>query len=294
MVQRRCGGIWQKLQRGQGKTSERHGILNLETNLPVLKPMFTEQKNCNVYIPTTKKQTLCNSCYCTLKKLKEWSENIYRISPDPQIIDCLRNGHFGSIDLEPGLSHTVGPAGDAGSIDKSDINDTVIPEEDCILSSGVKRSFTDDHSYINHKGHNTSDSNDHEYSCNLHTEEDEEDDEDVNILCQDRIKQILKLLNLKSNAAYDYPSMLRTCSQTDLSEKDIFMSIIEEMKTRCPQLLEILLSVCVKDTTKVNLRQINSVAVAYSSLMFARNNKNSGIQRCITLLAVKGDANDEV
>ncbi|XP_071124943.1 uncharacterized protein [Mytilus edulis] len=212
----------------------------------------------SVYIPTTKKQTLCNSCYCTLKKLKEWSENIYRteridtfsdhavfqeqhvnqlvtdtgISPDPQIIDCLRNGHFGSIDLEPGLSHTVGPAGDAGSIDKSDINDTVIQEEDCILSSGVKRSFTNDHSYINHKGHNASDSNDHEYSCNLHTEEDEEDDEDVNILCQDRTKQILKLLNLKSNAAYDYPSMLRTCSQTDLSEKDIFMSIIEEMKTR--------------------------------------------------------------
>ncbi|CAG2194770.1 unnamed protein product [Mytilus edulis] len=112
------------------------------------------------------------------------------------------------------------------------INDTFIPEEDCILSSGVKRSSTDDHSYINYKGHNASDSNDHEYSCNLHTEEDEEDDEGVNILCQDRTKQILKLLNLKSNAAYDYPSMLRTCSQTDLSEKDIFMSIIEEMKTR--------------------------------------------------------------
>lgn len=71
-------------------------------------------------------------------------------------------------------------------------------------------------------------------------------------------------------------------------------SLVYLNTNRCPQLLEILLSVCVKDTTKVNLRQINSVAVAYSSLMFARNNKNSGIQRCITLLAVKGDANDEV
>ncbi|CAC5399951.1 unnamed protein product [Mytilus coruscus] len=102
------------------------------------------------------------------------------------------------------------------------------------------------------------------------------------------------MLNLKSNADYDYPSMLRTCSQTDLSEQDIFMGIIQEMKTRCPHLLEILVSVCVKDETKVNLRQITSVAVAYSCLMFARNNKNSDIQRCITLLAVKGDANDEV
>ncbi|CAC5371189.1 unnamed protein product [Mytilus coruscus] len=150
-----------------------------------------------------------------------------------------------------------------------------------------------DHSYINHKGQNASDSNDHEYSCHLYTEEEEEDDEDVNFLCHDRTKHLIKMLNLKSNADYDYPSMLRTCSQTDLSEQDIFMGIIQEMKTRCPHLLEILVSVCVKDETKVNLRQITSIAVAYSCLMFARNNKNSGIQRCITLLAVKGDANDE-
>ncbi|CAC5405408.1 unnamed protein product [Mytilus coruscus] len=219
----------------------------------------------------------------------------FRISPDPQTIDCLRNGHFGSIDLEPGLSHTVGPAGDAGSIDKTDINDTVIPENAGKVSSGVKRPTTDDHSYMNQKGQNASasNSNDHEYSCHLYTEEEEEDDEDVNFLCHDRMKDLLKMLNLKSNTDYDYASMLRMCSQTDLSEQDIFMGIIQEMKTRCPHLLETLVSVCVKDETKVNLRQITSVAVAYSCLMFARNNKNSGIQRCITMLAVKGDANDE-
>ncbi|XP_052068440.1 uncharacterized protein LOC127707745 [Mytilus californianus] len=78
----------------------------------------------SIYIPTSKKTTLCNSCYCMIKKLKEWSENIYRterivtfrdhnhdnvleeqhldteteISLDPQTTDCLRNGHFGSIE----------------------------------------------------------------------------------------------------------------------------------------------------------------------------------------------------
>ncbi|CAC5397530.1 unnamed protein product [Mytilus coruscus] len=158
----------------------------------------------------------------------------FRISPDPQTIDCLRNGHFGSIDLEPGLSHTVGPAGDAGSIDKTDINDTVIPENAGKVSSGVKRPTTDDHSYMNQKGQNASasNSNDHEYSCHLYTEEEEEDDEDVNFLCHDRMKDLLKMLNLKSNTDYDYASMLRMCSQTDLSKQDIFMGIIQEMKTR--------------------------------------------------------------
>ena len=34
--------------------------------------------------------------------------------------------------------------------------------------------------------------------------------------------------------------------------------------------------------------------MAYSVLMFARNNRNSALQRCLTMLAVKGNANDEV
>ena len=55
-----------------------------------------------------------------------------------------------------------------------------------------------------------------------------------------------------------------------------------------------LVNVCVKDSTKISARHFGSIVVAYSALMFTRNNKNSAFQRVMTMLAVKGGANDEV
>ncbi|VDI79977.1 Hypothetical predicted protein, partial [Mytilus galloprovincialis] len=148
-----------------------------------------------------------------------------------------------------------------------------------------------DHAHYNINGSPSND-HDHEYICKLLTEEEEEEEDGQE--CIDRTKTIIDMLTITSNKDYDYANLLRTSTQTDMSEQDIFMAIIQEMKERCPSLLDTLISVCVKDKEKVTVRQITSVAVAYSCLMFSRNNKNSAIQRVLTLLAVKGDANDEV
>ena len=63
---------------------------------------------------------------------------------------------------------------------------------------------------------------------------------------------------------------------------------------RCPDLLQMLSNAAVVDDKKITIRQIMAIITAYSCLMFARSNKNSAFQRVLTLLAVKGDANDEV
>lgn len=40
------------------------------------------------------------------------------------------------------------------------------------------------------------------------------------------------MLTITSNKDYDYASLLRISTQRDLSEQDIFMAIIQEMKER--------------------------------------------------------------
>lgn len=61
------------------------------------------------------------------------------------------------------------------------------------------------------------------------------------------------------------------------------------MNINSPYLLQTLGSVWVKDEIKVNLRQITSVAVAYSDVC-----EKQWKQSCIIMLAVKGDAKDKM
>ncbi|XP_076071545.1 uncharacterized protein LOC143042924 [Mytilus galloprovincialis] len=62
---------------------------------------------------------------------------------------------------------------------------------------------------------------------------------------------------------------------------------------RCPDLLYEMMNVSVKNPSVVKIRNITSVVLAYSALMFSRNNKNSAFQRCTTLMAVAGNSSDE-
>lgn len=62
------------------------------------------------------------------------------------------------------------------------------------------------------------------------TEEEEEEEDGQE--CIDRTKTIIDMLTITSNKDYDYANLLRTSTQTDMSEQDIFMAIIQEMKER--------------------------------------------------------------
>ncbi|XP_063436656.1 uncharacterized protein LOC134718093 [Mytilus trossulus] len=177
-----------------------------------------------------------------VKKIKEWSEKINRCSQDQHPADLLMNGKFGIIELPPVVSntvcpesppqvfsHTVGPAGDASTTDKTDSYNTTMPIDDLKGASGVKRQITDDHAHY-HRNGSPSNDHDHEYICKLLTEENEEEEDEQE--CIDRTKIITDMLTITSNKDYDYASLLRTSTQRDLSEQDIFMAIIQEMKER--------------------------------------------------------------
>ncbi|CAC5415389.1 unnamed protein product [Mytilus coruscus] len=110
------------------------------------------------------------------------------------------------------------------------------------------------------------------------------------------VKSVLdavKGVNLTPSSKYDFQSVLKSLTIDELPKINIFLEILKEMKERCPDLLYDLMNVAVKNPSVISIRNITSVIVAYSALMFSRNNKNSAFQRCTTLMAVAGNAIDE-
>ncbi|CAG2230058.1 unnamed protein product [Mytilus edulis] len=180
-------------------------------------------------------------------------------------------------------------------ISKHRLPSTSLPElntQDPVnITSGVKRTFCSDHAYC------TSTCNSfNEQVPDIETALDSDDDIDEEDDIDNGVKSVLdavKGVNLTPSSRYDFQSILKSLTIDELPKINIFLEILKEMKERCPDLLYEMMNVSVKNPSVVKIRNITSVVLAYSALMFSRNNKNSAFQRCTTLMAVAGNASDE-
>ncbi|CAG2254222.1 unnamed protein product [Mytilus edulis] len=180
-------------------------------------------------------------------------------------------------------------------ISKHRLPSTSLPElntQDPVnITSGVKRTFCSDHAYC------TSTCNSfNEQVPDIETALDSDDDIDSEDDIDNGVKSVLdavKGVNLTPSSRYDFQSILKSLTIDELPKINIFLEILKEMKERCPDLLYEMMNVSVKNPSVVKIRNITSVVLAYSALMFSRNNKNSAFQRCTTLMAVAGNASDE-
>ena len=94
---------------------------------------------------------------------------------------------------------------------------------------GLNHYFSE-HSYTRQKRSISFD--DHIYACTLHGEEDTDDEEEIEDK-KDLKKDLLNLLpKIQKCSIYDIPSVLKKSTIKDLTEKDIYLQTLEEMKER--------------------------------------------------------------
>ena len=77
---------------------------------------------------------------------------------------------------------------------------------------------------------------DHEYACTLHgetSEEEESEDDDMDGEDESLLAKMASLLPTPAlSLQYHSPSVLKGMSIQDLTSKDVFLQILEEMKSR--------------------------------------------------------------